>query len=79
MLWCLNVYLAYPLDRWSHFIATNVSGAGALAWVAGISYMVVTTLSVLQLREVSDTNTAVALLMFIVDCCETSLTYESFL
>jgi hypothetical protein len=53
ILWCANIFLAYPTSDWVSFVASNVTGAGSLAWVAGISYMVTTTLSVLQLREVS--------------------------
>ena len=52
ILYCCNMILAYRGDMWAFFVASNITGAVALAWVFGISYMVTTTLSVLQLREI---------------------------
>ena len=52
ILYCCNMILAYRGDMWAFFAASNITGAVALAWVFGISYMVTTTLSVLQLREI---------------------------
>jgi hypothetical protein len=48
----LDVFLDYPVKWWVDFFSSNIAGAGALAWVLGITYMVTTTLTVLQLREV---------------------------
>lgn len=47
-----NVLLKLPHDVWVTFIATNIVGSIALTWVLGITYMLIVTLSVLQLREV---------------------------
>jgi hypothetical protein len=48
----LDVFMDYPSKMWVDFFSSNIAGAGALAWVLGITYMVTTTLTVLQLREV---------------------------
>ena len=47
------MFVDYPQDQWVDFMAYNIAGAGALAWVFGITYMVATTLTILQLREVN--------------------------
>ena len=51
-MYCFNVFLGYTTEQWAQFVASHVMGAFSLAWVSGISYMVSTTLSVLQLREI---------------------------
>jgi E3 ubiquitin-protein ligase MARCH6 len=52
VLSCINLLLKIPTAEWVHFSASNVVGSVALSWVAGITYMLTVTLSVLQLREV---------------------------
>lgn len=47
-----NKFLGYGTNEWAIFVASNVVGSVSLSWVAGISYMVSTTLTVLQLREI---------------------------
>ena len=49
---CLNSLVEYSTAEWVAFSVSNVVGLLSLAWVLGISYMLVVTLSVLQLREV---------------------------
>lgn len=44
--------LSYSRDQWVEFLTFNAVGAYALAWVAGITFMLSVTISVLQLREV---------------------------
>ena len=44
--------LPYSADQWAAFIALHSLGAFALAWVAGITFMLTMTITVLQLREV---------------------------
>lgn len=44
--------LDYPLDQWAKFLTFNSVGIYGLAWVAGITFMLSMTISVLQLREV---------------------------
>lgn len=52
MLLCINSFLGMSGDQWADFVSSNLMGALSLCWVTGISYMVSTTLSVLQLREI---------------------------
>jgi len=52
VLICANSFLGYGTNDWAIFISSNVVGSVSLSWVAGISYMVSTTLTVLQLREI---------------------------
>ena len=40
LLCCFNVFLGYSADQWTAFAAGNITGAAALAWVVGISFMV---------------------------------------
>lgn len=47
-----NTLLSYTVEQWGAFIATHCLGAFAVAWVAGITFMLTMTISVLQLREV---------------------------
>lgn len=51
-LFCLNVLFEYSESDYIAFIVDNTVGFFSLAWVLGISFMLVITLSVLQLREV---------------------------
>lgn len=44
--------LPYSADQWARFIALHSLGAFALAWIAGITFMLTMTITVLQLREV---------------------------
>lgn len=44
--------LDYPLEQWAKFLTFNSVGIYGLAWVAGITFMLSMTISVLQLREV---------------------------
>lgn len=44
--------LPYTLEDWAWFVAVHSLGAFALAWVAGITFMLTMTVTVLQLREV---------------------------
>ncbi len=48
--------LPYSADQWAQFIAQHSLGAFALAWVAGITFMLTMTITVLQLREVRAVN-----------------------
>jgi len=52
LLKCTNVLFEYTAEQWVNFAVSNVIGMLALSWVVGISYMLIVTLSVLQLREV---------------------------
>lgn len=56
VLVCANTFLGYGTNDWAVFISSNVVGSISLSWVAGISYMVSTTLTVLQLREILHPN-----------------------
>jgi hypothetical protein len=47
-----NYLLFYSSDLMAHFVARNILGCSGLAWVIGITFMLVITLSILQLREV---------------------------
>jgi hypothetical protein len=47
-----HLLVSYTYEEWIHFLAFNAVGAYALAWVAGITFMLSVTISVLQLREV---------------------------
>lgn len=47
-----NYVLFYTSDSFSRFIAIYILGFTGLAWVVGITFMLVITLSILQLREV---------------------------
>jgi hypothetical protein len=42
----------YSLDEWAKFMALHCLGMFVLTWIAGISFMLIITISVLQLREV---------------------------
>lgn len=46
------IVLPYTEDQWARFIAEHSLGAFALAWIAGITFMLTMTIFVLQLREV---------------------------
>ena len=43
----------YSAAQWARFMALHCLGAYSVAWVAGITFMLTMTISVLQLREVS--------------------------
>lgn len=47
-----NYLLFHSTDVMSSYVAKNILGSGGLAWVIGITFMLVITLSILQLREV---------------------------
>lgn len=47
-----HTVLEYSTEQWGAFVATHCLGAFAVAWVSGITFMLVMTISVLQLREV---------------------------
>jgi hypothetical protein len=51
-LYCTNVIFEFTQTEYVNFIVSNMVGFVSLAWVAGISFMLAVTLSVLQLREV---------------------------
>lgn len=52
ILTCFNVILQYKSEAITVYLAENLVGCLTLAWTIGISYMLIITLSVLQLREV---------------------------
>jgi hypothetical protein len=54
--------LPYSADQWAAFIAQHSLGAFALAWVAGITFMLTMTITVLQLREVRVATTTLCYL-----------------
>lgn len=51
-LYCANVLFELTRSDLTHFMVENLVGFVSVAWVLGISFMLVVTLSVLQLREV---------------------------
>jgi hypothetical protein len=63
VLWSLNLLLQRPSSDWVSFAAHNIVGSVALSWVAGITYMLTVTLSVLQLREVRRCGDNIVLLV----------------
>eukprot|EP01036_Dinobryon_divergens_P022078 gene22078-30313_t len=52
LLYCADVLFQFSPVDWANFLAVNCIGAYALAWVTGITFMLIMTISVLQLREV---------------------------
>lgn len=52
LLRCANEIFELSSHTWANYTASNPVGVLALVWVLGISYMLIVTLSVLQLREV---------------------------
>jgi E3 ubiquitin-protein ligase MARCH6 len=47
-----HTLLDISYQQWTELMTANSVGAYALAWVAGITFMLSVTISVLQLREV---------------------------
>lgn len=46
----------YSMDTWTNFASVNLIGCLTLSWTLGITYMLLITLSVLQLREILHPN-----------------------
>lgn len=48
----LNQVYGFSREQWVSYIAQNLVGSIAFAWTCGICYMLIVTVSVLQLRDV---------------------------
>ncbi len=52
MILSANLVMTYDWDYWVTLLAVNSIGSYGLAWLAGITFMLSMTISILQLREV---------------------------